>query len=326
MATEAFNEAKQRIQRLPKDGVKDPKRVLSAMLDNLPPSGRAAIANETIAFASDDELKQTSEYYVHNVFKPNELFFHFELKSAGGATPTSTPSTYEELEVQADELSGSLGSYASSKSLERICFPRDNFKRVVTQLMSQRMPQYLRPANSIPAPTQTCHIVPLALAQHGSSDQGILQASRTTWSTLYRLFPGLESRMIGSNLLTDINNPRNLFTVVETVHSTFGRFDLALEPIAGQSNLYNIIVWQDGAVGHILPLLPNNRIARLSNHGDPSVPLPDPYFFEVHLVISRILHASGLARLLTELLEDYCEFHSLASDGSTNIPYSTEGA
>lgn len=69
-----------------------------------------------------------------------------------------------------------------------------------------------------------------------------------------------------------------------------------------------------------LQALPRNRIVRFIDHSNGETPLPDPYLFRVHLIVSQILHASGLAKVLDEYFEDYYSNWGLASDGSTTLP------
>jgi hypothetical protein len=52
--------------------------------------------------------------------------------------------------------------------------------------------------------------------------------------------------------------------------------------------------------------------------------MPDPYLFETHYIVACILNASGLSKLLDEVLEEYDSIPSLAEDGSTSLPYIIE--
>lgn len=67
---------------------------------------------------------------------------------------------------------------------------------------------------------------------------------------------------------------------------------------------------------------PPDNVIRLTTTSN--VPLPDPYLFQTHFVIATILHASGLAEILDQALDDYSTLDGLAADGSTNIPYLIE--
>lgn len=66
--------------------------------------------------------------------------------------------------------------------------------------------------------------------------------------------------------------------------------------------------------------LPQNRIIRFIDHSNGKTSLPDPYLFRIHLIVSQILHASGLAEVLNEYFDDYYSNRGLASDGSTILP------
>jgi hypothetical protein len=52
--------------------------------------------------------------------------------------------------------------------------------------------------------------------------------------------------------------------------------------------------------------------------------MPDPYLFETHYVVACILNASGLAKVLDEILDEYDSIPCLAEDGSASLPYIIE--
>lgn len=183
--------AQQRVNSLTVDGVKDCRRaVLNAMLNHLVPPGLNTIAQEIVDCANDGELKELATHYVTSVFKPG-MFFYFMLvhtqnfqlhliaKAAGGKTPPPSPSPINREESQVENVEESLGSSQtrpSTRTVETICLPRDGYRCLATQRWSRKAPQHLLPANfniSHLEKTETCHIIPLSLAQYGDSEQAV---------------------------------------------------------------------------------------------------------------------------------------------------------
>lgn len=70
MASNAMDSARQRVQNIQVHGIKDPKRILLAILNNLPSPG---LDN----FADDSQLSQLADQYVTAVFKPRKYFFFY---------------------------------------------------------------------------------------------------------------------------------------------------------------------------------------------------------------------------------------------------------
>ncbi|PGH21360.1 hypothetical protein AJ80_03277 [Polytolypa hystricis UAMH7299] len=121
--------------------------------------------------------------------------------------------------------------------------------------------------------------------------------------------------------LERINESSNLFTAADTVHNSFGRFNLALKPMPGQ-NKYRVKYWE--AVGAILPFLEQYPEIQFIDQSGANTPIPDPDLFRTHYVIAQILHATGLGRALDEFFEEYSYLRCLASDGSTTLPFLIE--
>jgi hypothetical protein len=64
--------------------------------------------------------------------------------------------------------------------------------------------------------------------------------------------------------------------------------------------------------------IPQNDVVRLTSH-DHSVPLPSPVLLGVHATVAKVLHASGLAEVINEIMEEKEGIGCLASDGTTDI-------
>lgn len=154
------------------------------------------------------------------------------VKAAGGATPLPSPSPWpfsssSEEDDKATELpeesSNSSQNQPLTKGVEKHCLPRDGYRCVLSNIWSGKCPDELRPAHvSIleTAPTQICHIIPLALAQAEHS-------SCVDWSPICHMFPGLRTHI--ADHLENIDGPANIFTTMTEVHLAFGKFDLAFD-------------------------------------------------------------------------------------------------
>lgn len=64
--------------------------------------------------------------------------------------------------------------------------------------------------------------------------------------------------------------------------------------------------------------LPPDRLITFTSH-EPRYDLPSPIILEVHAVIARILHATGMGARIEDILREREEMKFLASDGSTDV-------
>lgn len=62
--------ARQRLKNLPITGLKDPRRILAAMLDNLKPPGVSEIIDQINQCPDDNALQGLASSYVTSVFTP----------------------------------------------------------------------------------------------------------------------------------------------------------------------------------------------------------------------------------------------------------------
>lgn len=92
--------------------------------------------------------------------------------------------------------------------------------------------------------------------------------------------------------------------MVNLLHGEFGRFHFVLEDTP-TPNHYRIKPFPLFA-SVITPTLPSDRVITLTNHG-PRFPLPDAKYLQLHAAIGNILHASGRAENIENLLRDLGE-------------------
>lgn len=94
------------------------------------------------------------------------------VKATGGKTPRPSPSPLAAVEAQVQDAEDWLSASVhrpSTRSLETACLERDGYRCIVTGNFSMKAPPALFPAGVGPVNTQTCHIIPLALAQYNES-------------------------------------------------------------------------------------------------------------------------------------------------------------
>lgn len=106
--------------------------------------------------------------------------------------------------------------------------------------------------------------------------------------------------------------------MINPLHEEFGQFHFALE--ATQTpNRYRLKRFpRFGSVYTFM--LPHDGIVTLTSY-DPNCHLPEPRYLQLHAAIGNILHASGRAEKIEELIRDLGETGSLtlSKDGSTNV-------
>ncbi|PGH21650.1 hypothetical protein AJ80_03083 [Polytolypa hystricis UAMH7299] len=161
-------------------------------------------------------------------------------------------------------------------------------------------------------PTELCHIIPFSLGNWEKKEED--HQISEIWTTLKRLFPRIG---LGPS---DINDPTNLMTLWPSAYAAFGDFSLAFEP-TGKENEYNVIPlgMKHTHLKRDLPSPDENgrRVITFKNYSD--VELPSPDLLQTHAALAKILHASGMAKYLDELVRDQEEIGCLVPAGSTNL-------
>ena len=142
------------------------------------------------------------------------------------------------------------------------------------------------------------------------------------WSALYRYFPDI-GPVVASGTA---NSPCNAITLDPTLHLVFGSFKLAFKAKVclyhGQRTMSRANSEQKNPGRYrIVYYGPRDRSwpdeATIASQ-DSSVPDPSPVLLRTHAAIAEILHVSGLATKLDELL-DPPQTLAINPNGSTNI-------
>ena len=110
----------------------------------------------------------------------------------------------------------------------------------------------------------------------------------------------------------DIDQPRNAISLTNTLHQSFGSFDLCFEA-TDTPHTYKIKSFLPSvATQH----LPDTRSLFLSP--DRTIDPPLPRFLAVHRAIAYILHLSAAGEYIDKILWDL-EETGIRSDGSTDL-------
>ncbi len=156
------------------------------------------------------------------------------------------------------------------------------------------------------------------------------QNKQTIWWAFYRYFPDLK----GSIAADTINQHHNAMTMFLYLHVEFGNNNLAFEHLSNVSILYK------GTHIHL------NRMAQLIMQGiqnryrshfykyplnevpevvdltskDPSIPLPNSIFLNVHFRITEILSVSGIGQRAKDVMEKGTwDSENIDPSGSTDL-------
>ncbi|WEW58396.1 hypothetical protein PRK78_003864 [Emydomyces testavorans] len=289
----------------PQDNEDHTKEVLLSFLCFLPAEGRQMLAEAIILF----DNSQLFALYKHLL---TSILIPMKTRTAMLAiTPSSFDNKYDAVE-QIAALMDKSPSRNSKIQLKELCLRRDNFRCMATGVIEESS-GIESSASDIFGPTELAHIIPFSIAQwdNKQKDHKVSQI----WATLLKCFPNIALRP------SDINQPSNLMTLFSLAHKAFGEFSLAFEP-TDETDKYKILTFsRNRRTALDLHLPPPNahgeRIVKFETHAD--VELPSRQLLQTHAALAKILHTSGMAEYIDEIMRDREEIGCLASDGSTNI-------
>ena len=116
------------------------------------------------------------------------------------------------------------------------CLARDNNRCMLTGAYDSKMAVKLlsdaERRNVITVPTEVAHIIPFSLAAFDEREVPFFppinlfaSTKAIAWDAMYHAFPSIRDFSTD-----DINNPRNVLTLWDTMHRSFGRFEFCLGP------------------------------------------------------------------------------------------------
>ncbi|KAF8459174.1 hypothetical protein BDZ91DRAFT_742365 [Kalaharituber pfeilii] len=281
--------------------------ILRSFIKCLPSSGRVNIANDIIGCSDNLEIHQLAQHLLTSLLCPMK---------AHAKTPIPTPSPRWGAEEDVEEISSEIESVTRNDQawLKAACLRRDGDKCAITgyyDVMQSFNSGDGRHEERITEITEVAHIIPFAL---GSFPEKQTHIAATIWDAIYRCFPSLRQRLNFST--AKLNEPYNAITMCAILHACFGSFKLALCP-TDDDNVYRIKTYRQFPSLWIR-LLPENRVVTFTAN-DPSIPLPSRFLLEAHAAVAEILHISGMAEYIDDIMRDRDRIGCLAHDGSTDI-------
>lgn len=290
----------ERLDRYSPSGSSDPTvPILKAFMEHLPVEGKSNLIKDLQSFHSDARLKQHAESLRTCLLIPMK---------AQRQTPSLTMSPREGLDQSIENIAGTFDLPASRDARMKMeCLECDNRRctmsgRVEKTFVSKR--DTTTPA----ARTECAHIIPFSLGKWDSRAEETAKAE--TWVTINRCFPNLSRDLKFTH--ESVNDNRNGITMQKECHPYFGQFEISFEATA-TPDTYRVM----NHVPNVIPFSLPPQVRFVCHDG--RYELPSPQLLQVHAAIARILHASGQAEEIDQVLRDQDATRVLAKDGSTDL-------
>ncbi|KAA8903642.1 hypothetical protein FN846DRAFT_891052 [Sphaerosporella brunnea] len=295
--------------------------LLRTLLDHKTVIGLSGFKNLIDDVIKTPDLGLLAEHYMTSIFVPCTMTdsrlrkkieshfsepnrFPFSFKARGGtptALPTPRPGGFDDVDDIAAEI---VSQKRDQQRLKKMCLDRDGGRCMVTGFTDHKR----FPADERSIRTQAVHIIPFSLGDFGEAQR---RSISTSWDAIYRMFPDIRSRINFS--ANSINETRNVMTMSENLHPTFGEFGFCFIETE-RPNHYRIekhqVTW---GVGRDLP----EYVTFTAHSGFHE--LPSPELLRIHAAITRVLHASGLAEAIDGMLRERQMLRCFAEDGSTPV-------
>ena len=278
---------------IPTGPADDTTMLLMQMFKHLPPEGKQNLADDAFGCISNQELYQMAV----NI----DLGFLRPMKVAGEKRPPSTHT------LPVDDASFEQQLIDDPDLWEQLCLRKDCLRRDGNMCVVSKV--FNACSKNIPPGKETmrlevAHALPLSLGDF----------SEKFWNCLYRYFPGVHA-LVGIGH-ANLNTVENAMMVATPLIEEFSDFLLAFEPTSVPS-LYHVKTFP-GFATSCNRFLPEDGLFTLTLH-DRRYALPHTILLETHYILATILHATGRAGLVNDILEDYRDSCGLAKDGSTDI-------
>ncbi|KAI9042192.1 HNH endonuclease signature motif containing protein [Aspergillus affinis] len=250
---------------------------------------------------------------------------HFLLPIKSGKTPQPTAESL----AASIEPSSSPDTPQSISILRQQCFERDRCRCVVSRKFDKKEAErrfdqqgeeckdndgeLLKNESHIRfAYLKISHILPYRITKVAPGDFDISESKKNVLRMLDWFEPGVSDLIDGAK----IHSPSNALTLAHKYHRLFGDFQICFEP-TGIPNQYTIESIQQFACLRD-SLFPVTRTLTFS----PTIDAPSPRLLAIHHIIAQIIHLSGVATYLDEILQDL-EVQGVKEDGSTHLGHLT---
>ncbi|KAH8434238.1 uncharacterized protein LDX57_011876 [Aspergillus melleus] len=263
------------------------------------------------------ELKNAVEDFAENLI----THFLLPIKASSGKTPQPTSESIEP--------SSSPDTPQSISILRQQCLERDRCRCVVSRKFDKKEAErrldqqgeeckdddgepLKNESHSRFAYLKISHILPYRITNVVPGDLDISESKKNVLRMLDWFDPGVSDLLDGAK----IHSPSNALTLAHRYHRLFGDFQICFEP-TGIPNQYTIETTQRFACLRD-SLFPVTRTLTLS----PTIDAPSPRLLGIHHAIAQIIHLSGVATYLDEILQDL-EVQGVKEDGSTHLGHLT---
>ncbi|KAG5290353.1 hypothetical protein I7I50_00078 [Histoplasma capsulatum G186AR] len=284
--------------------------ILTAFLDDLPQEGKQNLISFILTCENDNVLFILSQHL------KSAILLSLRARTTPYVTPSPLPGAEDLVNVVSSQMTRSSDRNSQSK-LKQQCLKRDGYRCLVTGAYDHE-----HAAGNVrddllqnTAETELAHIIPFALGKFRTSDEEGQKAR--VWAAIYTCFPDV--RLHTNCSVETVNDFQNLMTLISPIHAAFGKFQIAFEP-ADEEHTYYLRFYRFPSL--TMRLLPepdenNERVVKFTKNAD--YELPSRVLLSTHAAVARILHATGMARTIDQILRDREELSCLAEDGSTDI-------
>ncbi|KAG9082390.1 hypothetical protein FS749_006876 [Ceratobasidium sp. UAMH 11750] len=285
-------------------------RLLGWMLIHAPcPSGRSDVARSINMCASDQKILELAEdhlnYFVH-------AFSTAPAKSS--KTPSSHPSRESVDERRRCIMEGLVPPPQDHSAAKEQALVRDNCRCVVTGAVDAKLlarSRHLRqtvPLDYAPGlkNTQCSHILPAHITRGVNKRPGKSDYAAAVMAIL-ESYGGINiNELNGKNM----HRLENVLTLQVGLHDAFDTLQVWFVPLEGEENRY-AVEKQDSRMWRELP--EEISFVSTSDH----LPLPSRQYLATRAACARVLHLSGAAEVIDQVLDDREHVKVLAEDGSS---------
>lgn len=154
------------------------------------------------------------------------------VKASGGKAPAPwmTASLFANAAHEIEEAMAFMEpSQREQTKLKQDCLRRDGYRCVYTGFFDKnavKARKVTMPEGGLWAIIECAHIIPFALGKFDSKSSVETANKAIIWWTLYRYFPALRGKIDTSN----VNQRENAITMIQSVHTGFGSYDLSFSP------------------------------------------------------------------------------------------------
>ncbi|KAG9041330.1 hypothetical protein FS837_012408 [Tulasnella sp. UAMH 9824] len=270
--------------------------ILQALFEFAPHEvGQRNIAVDILASTTDTRA----------VFADGSLTFTL-VRTAGGRTPpVSQPS------ANVDEVLGSSmlpHTSCDRWTMRELVLKRESYRCIVTgrcDLDSLQTEKTVMQQGEDVTVVATAHILPFTLVPR-SNDPLSLQRSDMVWQVI-AAFSGISPDELSGD---KINRAENGVSLDPAMHMVFRNLSLCFDSTS-DANTYQVRTF--GPLRD-LGLRLADTVSFVSRSG---VPVPDPRYLALHAACTKVLHKTGIARIIEKHMEDLERTPVLSSDGSS---------